>query len=88
MVASLKEMKEINPASTISYIVAEAPKTRSKGQKRRNYTQEDVNRAYEAYVSGKVPSIRQASIIFGVPNTTLSDKIRGNSIFMNIRLFF
>lgn len=45
---------------------------------RRNYTDEDLQNALSAYRSGAFTSLRAAGKAFGVPSSTLSDKLLGS----------
>jgi len=44
---------------------------------RRNYTQEDVENAFDDFKTSKCRSIRAAAMKYGVPPSTLKDKING-----------
>jgi len=42
-----------------------------------NYTEADVQEAILAYKLGNYPSVRSAAIAFGVPSTTLHNRMAG-----------
>lgn len=51
---------------------------------RRKYTEADLANALSSYQSGAFKSLKAAGQAFGVPSSTLSDKLHGLYIFYDI----
>lgn len=48
---------------------------------RKSYTQNELEKALAGYRDGKFKSIREAGKAFGIPHTTLCDKLHGACAF-------
>jgi phage portal protein BeeE len=66
--------------ATTYYLADKQGKTTMK-KSRRNYTAEELDAALEAYRNSECLSLRQAALQFGIPPSTLGDKMRGKMYY-------